>query len=101
MALAAPDIDSYARYLDLNEAFHSEIVTLAKNSMLRRRWSKVKSVPFASPSAMVYVRSKLPRAPQILAVSHEHHRAIVEAIERKQGRASRSPGARTRRHEQA
>ncbi|HTC34637.1 MAG TPA: GntR family transcriptional regulator [Bryobacteraceae bacterium] len=83
--LAVPDFDSYARYLDLNEAFHSEIVTLAKSAMLRRTLEQVKSIPFASPSAMVYVRSKLPRAPQILAVAHEHHRAIVEAIERKQG----------------
>ena len=80
-----PDIDSYARYLDLNEVFHSEIVTLAKSPMLRRALEQVKSVPFASPSALLYVRSKLPRAPQIYAVSHEHHRAIVEAIEHRQG----------------
>jgi GntR family transcriptional regulator of vanillate catabolism len=83
--IGAPDIDSYARYLDLNEAFHSEIVTLAKSSMLRRTLDQVTSVPFASPSAMVYVYTKLPRAPQILAVAHEQHRAIVEAIEQRQG----------------
>jgi GntR family transcriptional regulator, vanillate catabolism transcriptional regulator len=82
---AEPDIDSYARYLDLNEAFHSEIVKLAKSSMLRRALDQVTSVPFASPSSLLYVRSKLPRAPQIYAISHEHHRAIVEAIEQKQG----------------
>ena len=34
---------------------------------------------------MVYARSKLPRAPQMFAISHEHHRAIVEAIERREG----------------
>ena len=83
--LAAPDIDSYARYLDLNELFHSEIVRLAKNPMLRRTLAQVTSVPFASPNAMVYVRSKLPRAAQVLAIAHEHHRAIVEAIERREG----------------
>jgi len=82
---AEPDIDSYARYLDLNEAFHSEIVTLAKSSMLRRTLQQVTSVPFASPSALLYVRSKLPRAPHMYAVSHEHHRSIVEAIEQRQG----------------
>ncbi len=80
-----PDIDSYARYLDLNEAFHSEIVKLSKSSMLRRALQQVMSVPFTSPSALVYVRSKLPRAPQMFAVSHEHHRSIVEAIEHRQG----------------
>lgn len=81
---AEPDIESYARYLDLNEAFHSEIVMLAKSSMLRRALDDVTSVPFASPSALLYVRSKLPRAPQVYAISHEHHRAMVEAIEQRQ-----------------
>ena len=38
---AEPDIDSFARYLDLNEAFHSEIVKLAKSSMLRRALDQV------------------------------------------------------------
>ncbi len=38
---AEPDIDSFARYLDLNEAFHSEIVKLAKSSMLRRALDRV------------------------------------------------------------
>lgn len=82
---AEPDIDSFARYLDLNEAFHSEIVTLSKSPMLRRALERVTSVPFASPSAMLYARSRLPRAPQVYAISHEHHRAIVEAIEQKHG----------------
>ncbi len=72
---AAPDIDSFARYLDLNEAFHSEIVTLAKSSTLRRALDRVTAVPFASPSALLYAHSKLPRAPQGFAISHEHHRA--------------------------
>lgn len=84
-AFAQPDIDSFARYLDLNEVFHSEIVTLSKSSMLRRALAQVNSVPFASPSALVYVRIRLPRAPQMFAVSHEHHRAIVDAIEHRQG----------------
>jgi GntR family transcriptional regulator of vanillate catabolism len=80
-----PDIDSFASYLDLNEAFHSEIVALSKSSMLRRALAQVNSVPFSSPSALVYVRAKLPRAPEMFAVSHEHHRSIVEAIEQRQG----------------
>lgn len=84
-AFLPPDIDSFARYLDLNEAFHSEIVTLAKSPMLRRAINQVNSVPFASPSALVYVKTKLPRAPQNFAVAHEQHRSIVEAIEHRQG----------------
>jgi GntR family transcriptional regulator, vanillate catabolism transcriptional regulator len=79
------DIDAYARYLDLNESFHSEVVRLAQSAMLRRALDQVTSVPFAAPSAMLYVKTKLPRAPQMLAISHEQHRAIVEAIEQRQG----------------
>ena len=82
---AEPDIETFARYLDLNEAFHSEIVTLSKSSMLRRALGQVTSVPFASPSALVYIRAKLPRAPYMFAVSHEQHRSIVDAIEHRQG----------------
>ena len=94
-SISQPDIDSFASYLDLNEAFHSEIVTLAKSSMLRRALEQVNSVPFASPSALLYVRSKLPRAPEMFAVAHEHHRSIVEAIEQQTRHASRSPGEGT------
>lgn len=80
-----PDIDSFARYLDLNEEFHSKIVTLARSPMLSRALAQVTSVPFASPSALVYVKTRLAGAPQGFAVSHEQHRAIVEAIEHRQG----------------
>jgi GntR family transcriptional regulator of vanillate catabolism len=84
------DIDSFARYTELNEAFHSEIVTLSKSSMLRRALNHVNSVPFASPSALLFARSKLPGAPEMLVVSHEHHRSIVEAIEHRQGARAES-----------
>jgi GntR family transcriptional regulator of vanillate catabolism len=84
-SIIEPDIDSFARDLDLNEAFHSDIVDLAKSPMLRRALVHVESVPFASPSALLYVRAKLPRAPEMLAISHEHHHALVEAIEQREG----------------
>lgn len=89
---AEPDIDSFARYLDLNEAFHSEIVRLAKSPMLQRAIERVNSVPFASPSALLYVRAKLPRAPQMFAIAHEHHRSIVNAIEHRQGARAEALG---------
>ena len=89
-SIIEPDIDSFARYLDLNEAFHSAIVDLAKSPMLRRAIDHVISVPFTSPSALVYIRAKLPRAIEMLAISHEHHHAIVEAIEHREGTRAES-----------
>ncbi len=88
--LRRPSIDSFARYLDLNEAFHSAIVDLAKCPILRRTLERVTALPFASPSALVFARSKLPQADEMFALGHEQHRAIVEAIENRQGTRAES-----------
>jgi len=86
----APTIDSFARYLDLNESFHSTLVDLAKSPMLRRTLDRVVSLPFASPSATVFARLKLPQAKELLTVAHEHHNAIIEALENRQGSRAES-----------
>jgi len=85
-----PTIDSFARYLDLNESFHSTLVGLAKSPMLRRTLDRVLSLPFASPSATVFARLKLPKAKELLTIGHEHHNAIIEAIENRQGSRAES-----------
>ncbi len=82
--------DSFTRYLDLNEKFHSELVRLAKNEILRWALDRVLSLPFASPSALVFARSKLPGAAEIQMVGREQHHAIVEAIENRQGTRAES-----------
>lgn len=84
-AMLVPTFDSFTGYLDLNEAFHSALVDLAKSPMLRRMLDRVVALPFGSPSALVFASSKLPRAAELLGVAHEQHRAIVEAIENRQG----------------
>jgi GntR family transcriptional regulator of vanillate catabolism len=77
-------IDSFPIYMDLNEGFHSAILALAKSVMLERSLAQVKSLPFASPSAMVFPTSVLARSDETLAISLEHHRAILEAIAARQ-----------------
>jgi GntR family transcriptional regulator of vanillate catabolism len=81
----SPTIDSFAHYLDLNEAFHSALTDLAKSPMLRRTLERVMSLPFASPSAAVFARAKLPKAAEMLIIGHEQHHAIVEAVARREG----------------
>jgi GntR family transcriptional regulator of vanillate catabolism len=78
-------IDSFAVYMDLNEAFHSALLDLARSPMLRRSLSHLTALPFASPSAMVFARSKLPRAAELLTIGQEHHHALLEALEKRQG----------------
>jgi GntR family transcriptional regulator of vanillate catabolism len=53
--------------------------------MLRRTLDITNSLPFASPSAMVFPTSGLSGTDQTLAISQEHHRAILSAIATRQG----------------
>lgn len=85
-----PTIDSFATYLDLNESFHSTMVQMAKSAMLRTTLDRLLSLPFASPSATVFARLKLPKAKELLAVAHEHHHALIDAIEKRQGTRAES-----------
>ena len=78
-------LDSFAHYMDLNEAFHSTIVELAKSAILTRAFQQAVSLPFASPSAMVFPTSGLAYSDAALAVAKEHHRSIIEAIATRQG----------------
>ena len=82
--------DSFSSYLDLNERFHSEIVRLAKSEMLLWTLERVISLPFASPSALVFARSKLPGAAEMHIIGEEQHRSIVDAIENGQGTRAES-----------
>jgi GntR family transcriptional regulator, vanillate catabolism transcriptional regulator len=89
-ALTGLTIDSLAEYMDHNEAFHAALVDLAKSGMLRRSIEQVSSLPFASPSAMVFPTSVLPNSSEMLAIANLHHRSIVEAISNRQGTRAES-----------
>ena len=58
--------------------------------MLRRSIEQVNSLPFASPSAMVFPTSVLPNSDETLAVANLHHRSIIEAIGHRQGTRAES-----------
>jgi GntR family transcriptional regulator of vanillate catabolism len=83
-------LDSFARYMEMNEAFHTRIIDLAKSGMLRRALHQAVSLPFASPSAMVFPTSGLANADETLAIAKEHHRGILEAIAKRQGARAES-----------
>jgi GntR family transcriptional regulator, vanillate catabolism transcriptional regulator len=89
-ALDGLTIDTFAVYMDLNESFHSGLISLAKSAMLRRNIAQVSSLPFASASAMVTPTSVLPNADQNLVIANDHHRSIVDAIAQRQGARAES-----------
>jgi GntR family transcriptional regulator of vanillate catabolism len=78
-------IESFGRYMDRNESFHYAIVDLAKSEMLRRTLDHVNSLPFASPSAMVFPTSMLAESEETLVLAQQQHRAIVDAIRNREG----------------
>jgi|SRR5581483_1157734 len=84
-ALDGLTMDTFAVYMDLNEAFHAGVVRLSKSAMLQRSLAQVSSLPFASASAMVFPTSALPDAGATLAIANHQHRAILEAIAERQG----------------
>jgi len=74
------DAVGFPRYLELNEAFHSEIWRLAGSPMLMRAIEQVVKLPFAAPSALVFGQAESGHSPRLSVIAQEHHRALIEAI---------------------
>jgi GntR family transcriptional regulator of vanillate catabolism len=76
------DIPGYA---ELNGQFHLILTELAGSRALARQIERASALPFASPSALVPVQSRLPESRHILTVAQDQHRCILVAIERREG----------------
>jgi GntR family transcriptional regulator, vanillate catabolism transcriptional regulator len=87
-ALVRPDrpvIEAFGRYVKVNARFHLLLVKLAKSRVLESAIAHVEALPFASPSAFVQVQAELPESHRILYVAQTQHRAMLEAIEEREG----------------
>jgi GntR family transcriptional regulator of vanillate catabolism len=73
------------RYVELNGHFHTMLIELAGSQALARQIERASALPFASPSALVPVQSRLPESQHILTVAQDQHRCILVAIERREG----------------
>lgn len=76
--------DAVLAYVELNEAFHAELVVLAKSAMVARELARISALPFASPAALLESHVRLSQR-EILLVAQHQHQAIVEAIGARQG----------------
>lgn len=72
--------DLYEGYTELNEAFHREMLRLAKSPMLERSLSQITALPFASPSAFVKAGLVQESNRDVLTIAQYQHRALVDAI---------------------
>jgi len=75
--------EGFARYLEINTVFHRELWCLAKSPTLFRELEHVCKLPFAAPEALVFGLAD--REQSTAYVAAEQHRAIVEAIENREG----------------
>jgi len=73
------DFDSYS---ELNGLFHQSLGLLCGSEVILRELDRVRSLPFASPSAFVLGG---PRAASSLIVAQAQHRAMIEAIAAREG----------------
>jgi GntR family transcriptional regulator of vanillate catabolism len=84
-AVHEADYESFARYVDLNERFHGLLLKAARSPVLERALEGIVALPFASPSAFVLAQAELPESREVLVIAQSHHRAIVDAIDRREG----------------
>ena len=75
--------EAFARFLDTNRTFHREIWCLAKSPSLFRELEHACKIPFAAPEALVF--SPADYEASTAHIASEQHRAIVEAIENREG----------------
>jgi GntR family transcriptional regulator of vanillate catabolism len=78
-------IDGPARYVTLNDRFHSLLSELAACPPLSRQLERASALPFASPSGLVLARAKVAEFRTTLIVAHDQHQGILEAVERHEG----------------
>ena len=76
-------LQGFALYLEANKKFHRELWRLAKSSSLFRELEHACKIPFAAPEALVFGIADLEQSKAFVAA--EQHRAIVEAIENREG----------------
>ncbi len=78
------DVD-FALYSELNTEFHLLLSRLSGSAVIEREIERVTRLPFASPSAFLTNLGRLDRYGKTLVTAQEQHRAIVDAISRREG----------------
>lgn len=77
--------DDFEEYVKLNERFHTLLIGLADSRTLAREIERIVRMPFASPNGFVMAQTEIPEAHMIRVLAQDHHRSVVEAIERREG----------------
>lgn len=89
-AMGEPTAETFPAYLNLNDAFHAELVRLSKSEMLRQALDRLFAFPLTSPQGAVSFSAEWDEAPRLFIISEEHHRRIIDAIAKRQGARAES-----------
>ena len=75
----------FDRYIALNAEFHEMLAGLSGSAIVKRELDRAKQLPFAGPSAFVKAQESIPAFHASLFIGQAQHRAIVAAIEMREG----------------
>lgn len=87
-----PEDMLFDRYVELNAEFHHALAGLAGSETIRREVLRASHLPFASPSAFLEKQENVPAFRRSLTEAQSQHRAIVDAIERREGARAEALG---------
>ncbi len=76
---------AFDAYEEQNGIFHDLLAELAGSEVIRREIERVTSLPFASPSAFIDTQLDVPEFRRSLILGQAQHRAIITAIENREG----------------
>jgi GntR family transcriptional regulator of vanillate catabolism len=90
--LAQPALseESFTGYVEQNARFHALLAEMAGSELVARQIERAVQLPFASPNGFVMVQATGPRARDTLVVAQQQHRAVIDAIVRREGARAES-----------
>lgn len=82
-------VSDFDRYAALNAEFHSLLASLPNSRIVERELERIKRLPIASPNAFVGTGAD-PDFLASLAIAQAQHRALLDAIEKREGTRAES-----------
>ena len=76
---------AFDAYVEENARFHELLAEMADSATLARQIARASAQPFASPSAFVAAQRSGALARDRLVIAQEQHRAVLEAVSRREG----------------
>jgi GntR family transcriptional regulator, vanillate catabolism transcriptional regulator len=85
LAPSSLDGPALAAYVELNGRLHELLAEMAGSEVAARQLARVKTLPFASPNSLVVANPGDAPARDVLLVAQAQHRAVLDAIARREG----------------